>query len=75
MVEKSKLDTKDQERKTGLARAIISVNVKVVHLLLEAEADPNVKVGLNEETPLHLAVMHNSEICFIYLLDHGADIL
>ena len=74
-MDKGKLDTKDQEGRTGLARAIMSANVKVLDLLLEASADPNVKFGLNEEAPLHLAVRINSEICVMKLLDHGADIL
>lgn len=53
----------------------MSVNLKVVELLLEAGADPNVKFGLNEEAPLHLAVRQNSEVCVLKLLHHGANIL
>ena len=74
-VERSKLDSKDQEGKTGLVRAIIGVNMKVADILLEAGADPNVKIGVNEDSPLHIAVRLNSEWCVTKLLDHGADFL
>ena len=74
-MDRSRLDTKDQEGKTGLARAIMSVNLKVADILLEAGADPDFKIGMKEESPLHLAVRLNSECCVMKLLDHGADFL
>ena len=74
-VEKSKLDLKDQEGKTALARAIVAVNLVVAEILLESGASPNAKIGVDEETPLHLAVRLNSECCVTKLLSYGADFL
>jgi hypothetical protein len=45
----------------------------VLRLLLEHGADPNAQRGINDYTPLHMAVAQQNAHAILILLDHGAD--
>ena len=74
-IEKDKINTKDQEDKTALFRAIASTNTKNAEILLEAGADPNIKCGVFGDTALHQAVRINAGAFVCKLVELGANYL
>lgn len=56
-----------------LIAALSSDRNDVLRLLLEHGANPNTQRGINDYTPLHMAVAQRNAHAILILLDHGAD--
>ncbi len=69
-----KLNSPNKDGETLLIEAILSDNIRVLHQLLAAGADPNIPDGIWKWPPLFYAAYENKACIMRILIDHGADI-
>jgi ankyrin repeat protein len=66
------VDALDQSNTTALAEAVITQDLRMVYVLLEAGADPDIADDILRDTPLHLAAERGDAAIVRLLLAHGA---